>query len=70
VPLWITTLPQLFTKSHVLWIKNTDLCHRSLKGSIPGKKEESPTSDWWPGAYLKGLTIPRDLRQSGTFGGP
>jgi hypothetical protein len=22
------------------------------------------------GAYLKGLTLPRDLRQRGTFGGP
>jgi hypothetical protein len=24
----------------------------------------------WPGAYIKGLTIPKDLRQRGTFGGP
>jgi hypothetical protein len=27
-------------------------------------------SDWWSGAYLKGLTLPKDLRHRGTFGGP
>jgi hypothetical protein len=25
------------------------------------------TSDWWSGAYLKGLTSPRDLRQRGAW---
>jgi hypothetical protein len=38
--------------------------------SISGKKEESSTSDWWSGAYLKGPTLPKDLQQRGTFGGP
>jgi hypothetical protein len=30
----------------------------------------SLTSDGWSGAYLKGLTFPKDLRQRGNFGGP
>jgi hypothetical protein len=32
--------------------------------------EKASTSDWWSGAYLKGLTLPRDLRQRGIPGGP
>jgi hypothetical protein len=32
--------------------------------------EEVFPSDWWTGTYLEGLTLPRDLRQRGTLGGP
>jgi hypothetical protein len=34
-----------------------------------GKKLSLQLSDWWLGAYLKGLTFPRDLQQRGTLGG-
>jgi hypothetical protein len=39
-----------------------------LRRSI--KEEEEGPSDWWSGAYFKGLTLPKDLRQRGSFGGP
>jgi hypothetical protein len=34
------------------------------------KKKEVISLGWWSGAYLRGLTLPRDLRQRGTLGGP
>jgi hypothetical protein len=42
--------------------------HRSL--FLPRILKILKVQSIWSGAYLEGLTLPKDLRQRGTFGGP